>query len=163
MDCGLPASSVPGMPQARTLGWAAISFSRGSSDPGMEPPCPAWQAGSLPLSHQENPLLLPESTQIPPPAHQLPTPTDHTPQLCLGFLPDPAPARFPSRHPTTWASAHLPPPRSPGSRCGEALGARHPCPLLMNPRALSPHPSPGPLPSAQKFRVGARSSWHHLS
>ena len=27
MDCSLPGSSVPGIPQARTLEWVAISFS----------------------------------------------------------------------------------------------------------------------------------------
>ena len=31
MDCSLPGSSVHGVSQARILGWAAISFSRGSS------------------------------------------------------------------------------------------------------------------------------------
>ena len=31
MDCSLPGSSVPGILQARTLEWAAIPFSRGSS------------------------------------------------------------------------------------------------------------------------------------
>ena len=33
MDCSLPGSSV----QAIVLEWIAISFSRGSSDPGIEP------------------------------------------------------------------------------------------------------------------------------
>ena len=33
MDCSLPGSSVHGIPQARTLEWVAISFSRGSSPP----------------------------------------------------------------------------------------------------------------------------------
>ena len=33
MDCGPPASSVHGILQARTLEWAAISFSRRSSWP----------------------------------------------------------------------------------------------------------------------------------
>ena len=31
MDCSLPGSSVHGIPQARTLEWVAISYSRGSS------------------------------------------------------------------------------------------------------------------------------------
>ena len=31
MDCGLPGSSVCGILQARTLAWAAISYSRGTS------------------------------------------------------------------------------------------------------------------------------------
>ena len=33
MDCSLPGSSVHGIFQARILGWGAISFSRGSSQP----------------------------------------------------------------------------------------------------------------------------------
>ena len=33
MDCSLPGSSVQGIFQARILEWAAISFSRGSSQP----------------------------------------------------------------------------------------------------------------------------------
>ena len=33
MDCSLPCSSVHGILQARILEWAAISFSRGSSQP----------------------------------------------------------------------------------------------------------------------------------
>ena len=33
MDCSLPGSSVHGILQARILEWAAISFSRGSSQP----------------------------------------------------------------------------------------------------------------------------------
>ena len=33
MDCSLPGSSLHGIPQARTLEWVAISFSRGSSRP----------------------------------------------------------------------------------------------------------------------------------
>ena len=33
MDCSLPGSSVHGISQARTLEWAAISFSRWSSQP----------------------------------------------------------------------------------------------------------------------------------
>ena len=37
MDCSPPGSSVHGILQARILGWVAISFSRGSSQPGIEP------------------------------------------------------------------------------------------------------------------------------
>ena len=33
MDCSLPGSSVHGILQARILGWVAIPFSRGSSQP----------------------------------------------------------------------------------------------------------------------------------
>ena len=34
MDCSLPGSSVHGISQARILEWVAISFSKGSSQPG---------------------------------------------------------------------------------------------------------------------------------
>ena len=37
MDCSLPGSSVHGISQARILEWVAISFSRGSSRPRIEP------------------------------------------------------------------------------------------------------------------------------
>ena len=36
MDCSLPGSSVRGISQARILEWVAISFSRGSSQPGIK-------------------------------------------------------------------------------------------------------------------------------
>ena len=36
MDYSLPCSSIHGIFQARILEWVAISFSRGSSDPGIE-------------------------------------------------------------------------------------------------------------------------------
>ena len=52
-SCNPPGSSVHGISQARILGWVAIPFSRGSPRPGIEPGCPALQADSLPLSHQE--------------------------------------------------------------------------------------------------------------
>ena len=45
MDCSQPASSVYGIFQARVLEWAAISFSRGSPDPGIEPMSPALAGG----------------------------------------------------------------------------------------------------------------------
>ena len=41
MDCNPPGSSVHGILQAKILGWAAIPFSRGSSQPGIEPGSPA--------------------------------------------------------------------------------------------------------------------------
>ena len=47
VDCSLPGSSAQGILQARILEWVAISFSRGSSQPGIEPGCPALQANSL--------------------------------------------------------------------------------------------------------------------
>ena len=50
MDCSPPGSSVHGIPQARILEWVAISFSRGSSLPWIEPEYPAWPVDSLPLN-----------------------------------------------------------------------------------------------------------------
>ena len=47
MDCSLPSSSVHEILQARILEWIAISFSRGSSDPGIEPGSPALEADAL--------------------------------------------------------------------------------------------------------------------
>ena len=41
MDCSPPGSSVLGISQARVLEWVAISSSRGSSWPGIEPMSPA--------------------------------------------------------------------------------------------------------------------------
>ena len=58
LDYSSPGSSVRGISQARTLGWVAISFSRDLPDPGTEPTfpvSPAWQADSLPVSHQRKP------------------------------------------------------------------------------------------------------------
>ena len=45
VDYSPPDSSVYGILQARILAWVAISFSRGSSSPGLEPTspdCPAF-------------------------------------------------------------------------------------------------------------------------
>jgi len=47
VDCSLPGSPVPGILQARTLEWVAISVSRGSSHPGIEPWSPVLQADTL--------------------------------------------------------------------------------------------------------------------
>ena len=47
MDWSPTASSVHGILQAKILKWVAITFSRGSSDPGIEPGSPALQADSL--------------------------------------------------------------------------------------------------------------------
>ena len=44
MDCRLPGSSVHGILQARILEWVTISFSRGSSQPGIEPGSLALEA-----------------------------------------------------------------------------------------------------------------------
>ena len=59
-DCSPPDSSVHGILQARTLGRVAIPFSRGFTDPEIEPGSPALQADSLPSEppwcpwHREN-------------------------------------------------------------------------------------------------------------
>ena len=47
MDCSPPGSSVHRILQARILKWVAISFSRDSSNPGIEPGAPALLADSL--------------------------------------------------------------------------------------------------------------------
>ena len=61
MDCSPPGSSVLVISQARILEWAAISFSRGSSRPGIEPASsasPAWQVDSLPLCYLDYIVLI---------------------------------------------------------------------------------------------------------
>ena len=47
-----PSSSIHGISQERILEWIAISFSRNSSNPGMEPASHALQVDSLLLNHQ---------------------------------------------------------------------------------------------------------------
>ena len=47
VDCSPPGSSIHGILQARILEWVAISFSRESSQPGIEPTSPAMQADAL--------------------------------------------------------------------------------------------------------------------
>ena len=47
MDYSLPAFSVHGISPERILEWVAISFTRGSSDPGIKPGSPALQTDSL--------------------------------------------------------------------------------------------------------------------
>ena len=51
MDSSRPGSSVQGISQARILEWAAISFSRGSSQ-GLDPRLLLGRQILLPLSHQ---------------------------------------------------------------------------------------------------------------
>ena len=48
IDCSLPGSSVHGALQARILEWVAMTFSRGSSDPGIQLGSSSLQADSLP-------------------------------------------------------------------------------------------------------------------
>ena len=52
ITCSLPGSSVHGIIQARILEWVAISFSRESPNPGIEPGSPALQADCLPSEPQ---------------------------------------------------------------------------------------------------------------
>ena len=47
MGCSLPGYSVHGILRARVLEWVAISFSRGSPDPGIKPRSPAFQADAF--------------------------------------------------------------------------------------------------------------------
>ena len=55
MDCSPPGSSVHGILQATILGWVAISFSRGFSDPGIEPGSSALQEDALLSEPPEKP------------------------------------------------------------------------------------------------------------
>ena len=45
VDCRPPGSSVHGILRERILEWVAISYSRGSPDPGIEPMSPALAGG----------------------------------------------------------------------------------------------------------------------
>ena len=56
MDCRLPGSSAHGILQARILEWVAISFSRVSSDPGIEPGLLHCRQILYQLSHEESPV-----------------------------------------------------------------------------------------------------------
>ena len=55
MDCSPSGSSVHGFSQARILEWLPFPSPGDLPDPEMDPPFPAWQVGSLPLSHQGSP------------------------------------------------------------------------------------------------------------
>ena len=50
VDCSPPGSSIHGILQARILEWVAISFSRGSSNPGIKP------TSSVSLLHPQPPV-----------------------------------------------------------------------------------------------------------
>ena len=54
MDCSPPSSSVHEIFQARIVQWVAISFARGSSNPGIS----QWQVDSLPLAQARKPSML---------------------------------------------------------------------------------------------------------
>ena len=62
MDCSPPGSSGHGILQARILEWIAILFSRGLTDPGIEPGSPALEADSLPSETSGNPLIMVDIT-----------------------------------------------------------------------------------------------------
>ena len=55
MDCSPPGSSVYGISQERIVEWVAISFSRASFQPEIEPQSPALRQILLLLSHQGSP------------------------------------------------------------------------------------------------------------
>ena len=61
VDCSPPGSSVQGILQARTLGWAAMPSSGDLQEPGVEPTSPvspARQEDSLPPCHLGSPAML---------------------------------------------------------------------------------------------------------
>ena len=57
MDCRLPGSSVHGIFQARILEWTAISFPRGSSQPGIKFGSPTLWADALPSKPPEKAVV----------------------------------------------------------------------------------------------------------
>ena len=57
MDCSPPGTFVHGISQARMLEWVAISFSRGSVQPGIEPRSPALQEDFLQFKPPGKPNL----------------------------------------------------------------------------------------------------------
>ena len=59
-DCSLPSFSVHGILQTRILEWVSIPFSRGPSDPGIEPMSPvspAVQVNSSPAEPSGKPRM----------------------------------------------------------------------------------------------------------
>ena len=58
MHCSLPGSSVHGIVQARILEWVAMPPPGDLPDQGINPGCPALQAGSLPSEPQGKPISL---------------------------------------------------------------------------------------------------------
>ena len=78
MDCSPPGFSVHGIFQARILEWVAISYSRGFSDPGIEPKClrnttkvsictrlPWWLSGKESTCQAGDTGSIPESGRSP--------------------------------------------------------------------------------------------------
>ena len=64
MDYNLSGSSDHGIFQARILEWVAISFSNGSSQPGIELTSPALQANALPSEPPGKPPKLGKASYI---------------------------------------------------------------------------------------------------
>ena len=58
MDCSSSGTLVDGILQARTVEWVAISFSKGSSHPGIEHRSLALQADLLPSEPPGKPQLI---------------------------------------------------------------------------------------------------------
>ena len=58
MNCSLPGFSFHEIFQTRIVEWVAISFSRGSSNPEIEPGSPALQTDSLPTELQGKPVMV---------------------------------------------------------------------------------------------------------
>ena len=56
MDCNWLGSSVHGIFQARILGWVAIFFSRGCSDPRIKPVSPEMSGGFFVTESPGKPL-----------------------------------------------------------------------------------------------------------
>ena len=57
IDCNSPGSSAHGILQARILEWVQFSSPGDLPSLGIEPGSPAFQANSLPSSHQGIPFL----------------------------------------------------------------------------------------------------------
>ena len=58
MDYSPPGFSIHGILQGRILEWVAVSFSRESSDPGIEPRSPALGVDALTSESPEKPLKI---------------------------------------------------------------------------------------------------------
>ena len=68
VDGSLPGSAIPGILQARTLEWVAISFCRDLPNPGIEARSPALQADALPseppFKHDLNKILYTYTVEV---------------------------------------------------------------------------------------------------
>src|SRR5574339_102594 len=74
MDCSPPGSSVHGILQARILEWVAITFSKGSAQPGgLNPGLLNCRQSLYCLSYREDPYLFLSSVQFSSVAQSCPT------------------------------------------------------------------------------------------